>query len=538
MLWILLLAAAAVAGAAPADQHTFLVSHGRVLTYPQSGLKSVAWPLVWAGAVDASERLNDTVPLYARGRRLHWTLAAPTTTTWTVSLDATQARFAAWRYLHVNNLSMTYSHTPAAWHARSVLGRWTCNSSAIFCDAGVRTLSVANLSVRLLIDPSSARGRLPPFLYLLLTNGGAAQSESVTAAVRALAASTDCVHDVEEPALTICDDDVPTHFDMHTDPDTLVVGGTYWRTRIGHAQLDQWTGTLTVQAAVVPANGLRLAGSIVCFVLLFFVYLWLWASNTDSAVSYSAYLALPPADRRWWPTNVQATVAGWLLLPATATGLVLAWVAQSQAVPLPTLLTGPQLWLMLVFTSVYGALQAVLATALFVGDDLAGRWRRRDWSDYHVESERAWCRHALYGPAITAAAALCLWPELLAGAASGDRYVAFILMFVLYASVLHHLYYVPGLLLFVIMDKRARGAVGLRLLAVVEVVLGFAWLAVLAWFFLQPVLNASSAFFDAQAVLAGALLATCTGAVFVLGLAVLEIAATHDLLRRTAQDSL
>lgn len=465
---------------------------------------------------------------------------------------------ARWRYVAWDNATLVLSSTLPPVDLGK-MQRFACTPASAadggpYCDLGVHTIAFAgNASmpdVRVVIDPDQPRGSLPSLVYFMLTNGRAAAASADDPALVALARATQCIRPV--PGLVICDSDVGQHFKLDTassssssSTPTIVIGGTYWHSRFGLQAVDQWTSTVYAAAATAGSDGggavddaaVQIGGVVVAYVVLVGLY-GVWLTSKHASVSYAAHVEhLLVHGRRKWPSRVDATVLGWLLVPLTVVALTLAWITPAATASLLPL-AGPNIAAVRIAATVYVAVLLAINLATFFPTDLR-HMRTRRWS-YSITYGEAWLRVATNGPLLAMDVALCLLPVAWAAGPAGDRGTLLLLGVFFGVALVHHAYALIGLVAFTVGGahggKPLRGArnVVTQLAGVLSIGAAFAWAGVLLWSYVAPFVSLSSAYFGDLVDFAAAGLLTGAGMLGAIALAAMDYAVGIDLVAAAA----
>jgi hypothetical protein len=469
------------------DQRMIVQQGAGVLVYEEAMLKARVVPLVLQGG--AGVRSDWRIQTLGEPRRLHVGLNE-TGGGLLISADARNTLGTRWRYTLVTNYSVALSNSPTTWHARARLTRLQCNAiSTAFCEWTSGNYSMA-------VDPTSKRGSLPASLYASIRD------------------SNTCVG---QAPFTVCKSDLSKHFAMSSTT-SVVLGASYWNSRVSAFEIDAWTGVVTIADVSAPPLGLQIAGQVLAILTLLLGYGLLWATNKESAISYSTALLLAQPPRlAQWQANVRLTIASWVAIPCVATGLALAWVAATVYGPPQPALTGPNLDVFLYLLTAYVCGQLLVDVVLIVLAEFCDHRRGTitTWR-YAIHMDHAWLRSLSVGTAILGSTVLMLYPTVLGAAASADRLVLYFTLVPVGATLFHHYHALPALFA---QMRRTVTYIG----SVFELALGVGLTVATYWFYLAPTINVTSAYFDESVNLMAASLAT--GLVVMLAVAV---AASED----------
>ena len=484
VLVLLLIVVVAVAGSST-DQRFILSQGGQfVLVYEETMLRSRSVPLVLGGG-DATQLSDWRITTKGTDRRLLVSSTAGNNATLVISADARNMLGARWRYVRMaNNLSLVLSNTPwPTWPATARRFQCAPLSDQYFCDLGNVTLANGEV-LSVVVDPTQLRGSLPPRLFHLLTHA--------------------CVTLTPLP-ITLCGSDVASYFNMD-HAERIVIGGALWRARYAQLELDHTTGIITVADVVAPPYGLQMTGVALAVVVWLLAYGLLWATNAESGITYSTHLLKGGEATGRWTANVRLNIASWLTIPAAITGLSIAWVAQGQYAPsladLPPL-AGPNLELFLIFLTIYSSVHLVVVAVLIGAAEFCTE-RDESWR-YDISTDHAWLRNMAVACALISDGILLCYPSILAAGSSGERMILYLLIVPIGVSVFTGWLFLPAL--FALRRKEAMYHSWWWIGAALELVVTLGWTAAVQWYYLQPVLNASSAYFsDAMEMIAASIL--------------------------------
>lgn len=381
---------------------------------------------------------------------------------------------------------------------------------------------------RLVINPEKRRGTLPAFLYMMLTDGRdivdplGMHHEDYLAAK----ASNDCVH-LSIPGneeITICADDVDPAFQFSSDNTTIELGGAFWWPRYAATAIDGWTGEIIALEAAHVHPAVLIIGALASFISTIVIY-GRWASGPDTLTVAAAFVQLyfpgKAAFRYHWPFDFRAVIGACFLTPAIAVTLTTAWVGYRQVrdALLPPLL-GPTCEALLIIVTVYASIQYVLATVLLIKYDLHVL-NIDGFSLHYIPTPIAWIRHLVQGTTATACSTLAFIPFALNAGFSGDRIFMIVLVVPIMLTLVQHAYYaipILGLSIRAIVKRPSNRASIVFVIAIGEILLLLAYAAAIGWFYLSPLVSASSPLFgDVHNLLAVAYLLTVaiTGGILV-----------------------
>jgi hypothetical protein len=385
---------------------------------------------------------------------------------------------------------------------------------------------------RLLIDPDRLGSSLPPDLYFLLTNGRARWAKtSVALAAVAESSKFDLatalrIGCIDVAGLRICERDMP-HFEMGgirvpSERDAIVLGSTYFNSNTTQVAMDGWTQQLTLQLATPEqafsatvqsgggGSGNALAVQWLCF-----------AMAAGGIVLYSRWINYPATpnvgmlvkhlyDHQFealgqrWPLDHRMTL-NLIFLILHACGSTLVVTLAYAYLPTGGSDTGSPYWQMLVLgLLVFGLVQTVLSVAAAFLADRRLPQQRKAWccqspwfAPVVVSIQVAWLRHLTQGTASLAFTCAVLVPVAYDGSVSGSMILLFIPLLPALALLYHQAYYVIGFTSLMASGLRnVRGQfLWLAILAAIEVLLLLGLVAVVAVFYVVPVIDASSPFF-------------------------------------------
>jgi hypothetical protein len=403
----------------------------RVVVYSDNLLRSTTIPIAFTPPTQEGHHrmfyLSKGMP-----HRLFWMHGENHThPTISVGLSSTNALWARWPYAVIANLTMWLARelSPAMARADTIFscdvhqpGRF-CDVGYVLADDGAAAVSYG--VYRLVFNPDSPRSSLPPHLYFLLTNGRAllnnGRGSGTTGLTLDQAASVNCVRlrtlnaTISTPLL-LCDGDA-AHFDMQELEelrDTIVIGGSFWRSNYTSVTIDGMHGRFSVQyeAAAVGINmdAVGWASSAISLFSLLILY-GRWSSGPNT-LSLSLMLThLTDAKNGYtWTVDYRLRLALCCSWSRSAANIV-AWMAYASGT---LALSGPYFDMLLITYAVYAIIETVIAVALLVYD---GSPRRipavsfTSWLRSHdMDIDWMWQRHLAYVTAACATTVLALTP--------------------------------------------------------------------------------------------------------------------------------
>jgi hypothetical protein len=457
-----------------------------------------------------------------KGRRVAWSyLPAEVTTPGTVStislsLHDGNPLWTRWRYAVLTNLtftqtsdSSTVSTIPRAHYGIRV----ACSPTVdVFCDAGmVEARSYENNSFvgtyNLTFRPDVARSSLPPHLFFFLTSGRFSRLKQATTTAPTTTVGEVCVRLVllnqsgsKADTLVLCDDDT-AHFDLAqgSTRDTIVIGGSFWRSNYSVAAVDGLTAALALQfttAAVTSVDPAALANAAVVVVSLgMFLCFAFWTTDNRTTLSYGRYNQHVLRGDYTWPISLRFMLISTLfMLMLTIASLVVAWLGyQDATVPL----SGPNFQTLIIGLTVYGSIQtlALFALAIFDASNTLEMNRVGDWlREHRVDIDHAWARQMMHVTAASAWIALASTPSIYLGGEDGDFLVLYTQIMWLAPLLFFGTYYLPKL---VATSFAGRSAGYVRaMFAFLQLLLWAGSIGVVFTFYVFPMIDASSPFFS------------------------------------------
>jgi hypothetical protein len=486
---VLLCVLVALAYASVSSDQRIIVQQGAgILVYEEQMLKARVVPLVLQGGAGTRHDWR----MQSLGEQRRMLLGVNASGGFLISADSRNILGPRWRYVQMNNYTLTLSNARSQWHPRARLWRIQCNPvSNAFCE-----FSSIGGNYSVAVDPTTKRGVLPASLYASIRD------------------TNTCLQ--LTPNWAVCKADLAKHFAMASTAGEVVLGSSYWHSRVGPYEIDAWSGVVTVADVTAPPLGLQIAGQVLAILTLLLAYGLLWATNTESAISYSTALLLSQTPRHsQWKANVRLTIASWIAIPCVLTGLTLAWVADTSYGPALPALTGPNLDVFLYLLTAYVGAQLIVTIVLIALAEFCDQRRGAltNWR-YKIHMDHAWLRSLSTGTAILGSTVLMLYPTLLGAAVSADRLVLYFTLVPLGATIFHHFFAMPALFAQVRRPVTYFGSV-------FELILGVGLVVAVYWFYLAPTINVTSAYFDEAVNLMAASLAV--GLLVILAVAVAAI---------------
>ncbi len=475
---------------------------------------------------------DDTLALVSRGHHRWFKFLRNESSRLSLQLGAANPLWARWRYAALSNLSLRLTNTPPLLLATATT-RLPCArsaSSSYLCVVN-ETLIVepgnhSHVLGRhpLVIDPDREKSSLPPDLYFLLTNGRARwhKYSSATTTDQRFDMSTamriTCV-DVLLPAssssVRICEHDM-VWFELGgirqpAERDMIVLANAFWITNTTHVVMDGWTNEIQVQYSQFNSMSLALASMSAgspnvaallwcCLAIALGCIIGLYSRWINYPATPNVGLVLWHiwrADAQTWAQDYRMML-NLLGLVAAACGTTLV-VALSYGYLPPEIGGGPYWQVLILGLLCYGLVQTVLAVLLSFFAEARPMASARCCSQPSETSiPVAWARHLTQGTGALAFACAALVPLAYDGSVSASMVPLFIPFLTAMALLYHHTYY--GVVFIGLVASSVRGLqhgqrLWLGLLAIFQVLLLAGLAAVLAVFYLAPVVDAASPFF-------------------------------------------
>ena len=468
------------------DQKILLAQGQAAVVYTDEMLKSTSVPLAFTGAGGSVVDWR----IATRGQERLLRVSNTPSGALVLGPDESNPLGGRWRYTAVTNYSLLLSNNRRTWSPRAKLTSFYCSpSSPYFC-----ALGASSDGYEVVLDLAHGRGALPPALYYSLTQPGAGCSDVLT--------------------MPICPSDIAPHFSMNINAEEIRMGSSYWRTRYAQFEIDGWTGVVVASLANPVPEGYQTAGQILGILVMVILYGVCFATN-PLAPSYSTEILSKDEPGR---INKRISIGSYVVLPCAVVGILLAWIADAGYGPPDPVLLGPELQTFLILLTVYVIAQIVLLVVLIALDEFCVGLGKgsASWS-YSTTRDRAWLRSLALGTSIAATATLFFYPAVVDADAAGDRLILWILIIPLGITIVHGWYHLPRL--FIPLDEPAWA---MYTAGAYQFVVVGGWMASIWWFFLQPTIGVSSAYFDASIDLLSGVLLTLLATALTIFLVALE----------------
>jgi len=500
-----------------------------------------------------------------------------------------------WRYAHLTNLTLNLTNQAPTRLPPGATVTLPCTIAPdqivlphVFCQIGdsVRGLPLVTdasdgktLGQYLLaLDPDRVRSSLPPELYFLLTNGRARwrrldNNPNASLAEADPPPALESANCIDVLGLRICQRDMP-HFDFSgvAERQAIIIGSSFWLSNTSQTVIDGVNGevTLVLGASVVTGSGnanttiLYWADVILAIVIIALVYgRWLGYPATPSVGMVLWHLyewpQLKQRGRRGiyerWVLDMRMTIN---LLACIASGIVVSLMLGLGYQQFPVMTSEGPYWQLLVLGLLcYGWAQTLLAfiLALTLSTPASGLTLRvRLQAMQTAPLPIAWLRHCMQGTAAMAFATTLITLVAQSGASLGSVGILALLVVPTLVVVWHHTYYGVAALGFACSRlpslTRRRAETGkptvswelVAALAAIELLLLGGLLTVLAFFYLDPLVNVSSPYFDenwnfllALTLLAAVIVTACIWIASELRIVLTKVRRSELLLQKQRQ---